>query len=158
MVAMAARPATDVVTGQTVTISGGTLYATQINVDFGSSQWHGVEWRSGATSLTPLTVSAGVMSTPLVPYRSVSVPWFYPIVVLLPVAFVWIAILLRRAVAGDADIATPAATTFAQRPIDAPSAAPSRRTPLPLHRLQVPLDVPRRPEALPGSASPSARG
>lgn len=85
------------VTGQTVTISGGTLYATQINVDFGSSQWHGAEWRSGAISRTPLTVSAGVMSTPLVPYRSLSVPWFYPVVVLLPVTIAWIAILSRRA-------------------------------------------------------------
>jgi hypothetical protein len=84
------------VTGQTISISGGTLFATRLNVDFGSSEWHGVRWRSGAISRTPVTTSMGVMSTPLVPYRSVSIPWFYPLLVLAPVATAWIVSVARR--------------------------------------------------------------
>jgi hypothetical protein len=67
------------VTGETVVLGEGPAvrYAARINVDFGGGSWRGVEWRGGATSKSPTTQSRGVMSTPLVPYRSVSVPWFY---------------------------------------------------------------------------------
>jgi hypothetical protein len=93
-----ARPGTAPmsVTGQTVTIAGATLYATKLSVDFGTSDWHGVRIHQGAVSGTPATTSVGVMSTPLVPYRSVSVPWFYPILILGPVAVGWCLIVASR--------------------------------------------------------------
>ena len=93
-----ARPGTMpmTVTGQTVVMKGGTLYATRISVDFGTADWHGVRIQRGAISGTPVTTSAGVMSTPLVPYRSVSVPWFHPLWVLGPVAVGWCMFVASR--------------------------------------------------------------
>lgn len=85
------------VTGQTMTYSGGTLFAIQANVDFGTSRWRGMEWGGGAKSRTPLTTQRGIMSTPMVPYRFLIMPWSYPMAVLLPLALVWIAALIRRA-------------------------------------------------------------
>jgi hypothetical protein len=86
------------VTADTVTLANGTVitYASRIRVLFDTGQWHGVEWRSGAISKGPITKSAGVMSTPLVPFHSVSVPWYYPLVVLLPLPCAWLVLRIRQ--------------------------------------------------------------
>jgi hypothetical protein len=85
------------VTGQTVAVAGPTtFYASEIDVDMGAWEWHGVRWRAGAASARPSTISSGVMSTPLVPYRWLSVPWYFLLGVLMPPSVAWL-IWLRRA-------------------------------------------------------------
>jgi hypothetical protein len=84
------------VTAKTVIVDGLSITAAQINVDMGSSESYGVRRGSGAVSRTPMTTMAGVMSTPLVPYRAISVPWFYLLAVLAPGAVVWLTRLARR--------------------------------------------------------------
>lgn len=86
------------VSAQTVSISSGgaIAYAAQIYADFGGGEWHGIEWRSGAISRGPITRPAGVMSTPLVPYRTVSMPGYYAVVVLLALPTASVIVRLRR--------------------------------------------------------------
>ena len=87
-----------VVTGETVVISQGPplIAAAKIMVNFGIHEWHGVEWRSGAVSRQPVTHPTGVMSMPLVPYWSATVPWFYPLIILLICPLIWTLLFLRR--------------------------------------------------------------
>jgi hypothetical protein len=87
------------VTGETVVIREGAdvLYAARLNVDMGGGSKYGFEWRRGATSKTPKRSSgAGAMSTPLVPFRTLSMPWYYPLPVLLALPAVWGVFHVRR--------------------------------------------------------------
>jgi len=86
------------VTGQTVVMGEGSAirYAARIHVDLGSGSWRGVAWQRGAMSKAPTTQSRGVMSTPLVPYRSVSVPWYYLFVPLAILPGAWAIAWWRR--------------------------------------------------------------
>jgi hypothetical protein len=67
------------VSGETIVLGEGSAvrYATRVHVDMGGGSWRGVQWREGAMSKEPMTQSRGVLSTPLVPFRSVSLPWYY---------------------------------------------------------------------------------
>jgi hypothetical protein len=86
------------VTGKTEVISEGppVTYGTRINVDFGRQAWHGVEWQSGAISKDPSTQSQGVMSMALVPYWSATVPWYYPLPLLMIWPGAWVVGRMRR--------------------------------------------------------------
>ena len=95
------RPAGSVisVTANTVTITdgGSTLAAARINATFNTWDWHGVRRESGATSAVPTTQSGGVMSTPLVPWTTVTCPWYYPLPPLLILPAIWLVLRFRRA-------------------------------------------------------------
>ncbi len=54
------------------------IRAASIQVRFETKSWAGIEYAGGAVSRNPITQSIGVMSTPLVPYQSLSIPWLYP--------------------------------------------------------------------------------
>jgi hypothetical protein len=86
------------VTGETVILTQNATiqYASNLHVDFGAHDWYGIQWRSGATSKAPVIGSAGAMSTPLVPFRSWSVPWFYPLPLLLILPVIWTVRLVRE--------------------------------------------------------------
>ncbi len=73
-----------------------TVVASRVNVDLGQGRAWGVEWRRGATSRTPTTTPTGVMSLPLVPFRSITCPWWYVPAVLLPLPVVFVARRARR--------------------------------------------------------------
>jgi hypothetical protein len=86
------------ITAETVSLSQNSVivYAAKLHVSFDTQTWHGLEWRRGAISDKPLTRSVGAMSTPLVPFTSVSMPWYYPLPVLLMLAGIWIWAAVRR--------------------------------------------------------------
>jgi hypothetical protein len=86
------------VTGKIEVISPGppVVYGTRISVDMGGGEWHGIVWHSGAVSKDPTTKSEGVLSMSLVPYRSVSVPWYHPLVVLVICPMLWLMTWMRR--------------------------------------------------------------
>lgn len=86
------------VTGKTEVIAPGppAVYGMRISVDMGGDEWHGIVWHSGAVSKDPTTKSEGVMSMSLVPYWSVSVPWYYPLVVLVICPALWLVAWMRR--------------------------------------------------------------
>jgi hypothetical protein len=86
------------VSGETVVLNDGPniRYAARIRVDYPSQSWHGLEWRGGAMSKAPTTQSKGALSTPLVPYKSLSMPWYYPVVLLAPLPALWGIGWIRR--------------------------------------------------------------
>jgi hypothetical protein len=87
------------ITAETVRVSqsaGVLIYAAKLHVSFDTETWHGLEWRRGAISDKPLTRPAGAMSTPLVPFTSVSMPWYYPLPLLLILAGIWTWAAVRR--------------------------------------------------------------
>ena len=96
------RPGTQpmIVTGKTVVIADApaTIYATSMYVNFGIHEWHGLDWRSGAMSKSPTTTSTGVMSMPLVPYWTMTMPWAYalPLPLILPLAWLILRIRTRK--------------------------------------------------------------
>ena len=83
------------VTANTVRMDGLSITATRVNVDMGSWEGYGVRQWYGAVSRRPVA-NTGVMSTPLVPYRAISVPWFFLLAVLTPGAVVWVKYFVRR--------------------------------------------------------------
>ncbi len=86
------------VSAQTVVLSGngGIIYAAQLYVDFGTKDWHGIEFGGGAISKTPVTKAGGVMSTALVPFSWVGVPWYYPLPLFWGTPAIWLTLAIRR--------------------------------------------------------------
>jgi len=86
------------VSAQTVSVAGGDplIYGAQLNVDFGSTDWHGIVLGGGATSRVPMTKPAGVMSIPLVPFSRLTMPWYYPLPILWILPAIWLTLALRR--------------------------------------------------------------
>jgi hypothetical protein len=86
------------ITAETVSLSQNSVivYAAKLHVSFDTETWHGLEWRRGAISDKPLMRPAGAMSTPLVPFTSVSMPWYYPLPLLLILGGIWTWAAARR--------------------------------------------------------------
>jgi len=85
------------VTGQLEIISPGPpiVYGTKTFVFFGADTWYGIRREGGAMSNAPSTERIGVMSMSLSPYRSISMPWFYPLPILLVFPTAWVVQRLR---------------------------------------------------------------
>jgi len=68
---------------------GWQLHAARLDVVLPERTFAGLTIRCGAISKDPFTALAGVMSTPLVPYRSIIIPWYYllPFVLIPPALF-----------------------------------------------------------------------
>jgi hypothetical protein len=95
------RPAgsTISVSAQSVTLTnggGGVLSAARIQATFADWDWHGVHRESGAVSAAPTTQPTGVMSMSLVPFTTYTVPWYYPLPILLVLPTVWLVRIRRR--------------------------------------------------------------
>jgi hypothetical protein len=86
------------ITGETVVLTNGpsVIYAGRTNVDMGGGSAYGFEWRRGATSKVPTRTIGGAMSTPLVPFRTLAMPWYYPVVIFLLLPAVWAIFHIRR--------------------------------------------------------------
>ena len=72
------------------------LAAARINASFAEWDWHGVRRESGATSASPTTRPMGVMSMALVPFTTYTVPWYYPLPLLLVLPALWAVLWMRR--------------------------------------------------------------
>jgi len=76
---------------------GGTVrYAARLIAQCPTKRWGGFELNAGAISPSFLTDSTGPMSTPLAPYRSLSMPWYYPTPILLVLPGLWMYRWTRR--------------------------------------------------------------
>jgi len=85
------------VSGQIEIISPGppVVYGTKTFVYFGADAWYGIRREGGAMSNAPSRDQIGVMSMSLSPYRSISMPWFYPLPILLVFPTAWVVQRLR---------------------------------------------------------------
>jgi hypothetical protein len=72
------------------------IHAASLHATFARKNWAGIEYAAGAVSRAPITASIGVMSTPLVPYRSLSFPGYYPALLALPFPAMWFAHFRRH--------------------------------------------------------------